>query len=132
MPVEDPELMSACTRAGRALQSLLETLGRTPINLEDITEQLSITREMVETANNSLELRIQQVKLAEKLLVYGNRYVEKEGMYVVDLTIAEDQFRQGNYQTVVETMKAILGNVEGSRFDVSFYQFKQDLGCHLI
>lgn len=132
MPQENDQLTEITARASRALQSLFDTIGRTPINLTDIGEQLTITQQMVEEASASLDLEIQQLKLAEKLIVYGHRYVAKEGMYLVDLTIAEDQFRQGYYQNVIDTMKKILGLVEGSRFDVTFYQFKQELGCHLL
>jgi len=132
MPKENDDLSEVTARAGRALQSLFDTIGRTPINLADIDEQLTITQKMVDDATAYLDLEIQQSKLAEKLIVYGHRYVAREGMYLVDLTIAEDQFRNGHYKNVIETMKKILGLVEGSRFDVTFYQFKQELRCHLL
>lgn len=132
LPKENEDLDQVVSRASRALQSLFDTIGRTPINLPEIDEQLAVTQKMVEEAIHGLELEIQQSKLAEKLIVYGHRYVAREGMYLVDLTIAEDQFRQGHYKNVIETMKKILGLVEGSRFDVTYYQFKQELGCHLL
>ncbi|MCL1949763.1 MAG: septation ring formation regulator EzrA [Turicibacter sp.] len=132
VPQVNEDLEEAVARASRALQSLFETIGRTPINLQDIDGQLTITQKMVDEASAYLEMEIQQSKLAEKLIVYGQRYVSREGMYLVDLTIAEDQFRNGRYKNVIETMKKILGIVEGSRFDVNYYQFKQELGCHLL
>ena len=85
-----------------AIQLLFETIGRLPINIAEIDKQLALAQESIQELSNRVEIEVQQSKLAERLMVYGHRYIGREGMYVVDLTIAEDQFRQGNYETVIE------------------------------
>ena len=91
-----------------------------------------MAQESIQALSERVEIEIQQVKLAERLMIYAHRYIAREGMYVVDLTIAEDQFRQGNYGTVIERMKELLKEIEGPRFDLTYYQFKQQLDCYLL
>ncbi|MBQ1770082.1 MAG: selenide, water dikinase, partial [Turicibacter sp.] len=107
-------------------------IGRLPINISDIDEKLSVAQEAIEHLSTLMEVEVQQLQLAERLMVYGHRYIGKEGMYIVDITIAEDQFRQGNYLTVIEKMRELLKEIEGTRFDLTYNQFKQELDCYLL
>ncbi len=132
LPVENEEIKELIKRSNFSIQLLFETIGRLPINIADIHEQLSLAQDSIQELSNRLEIEVQQSKLAERLIVYGHRYIAREGMYVVDLTIAEDQFRQGNYETVIEKMKELLKDIEGSRFDLTYNQFKQQLDCYLL
>lgn len=132
LPVEDEEVKELIKRANFSIQVLFETIGRLPINIADIDEQLTLAQESIQALSERVEVEVQQVKLAERLMIYGHRYIAREGMYVVDLTIAEDQFRQGNYETVIERMKELLKEIEGSRFDLTYDQFKQQLDCYLL
>lgn len=131
-PVENEETKEMIKRANFAIQLLFETIGRLPINIAEIDEQLALAQESIQQLSNRVEIEVQQSKLAERLMIYGHRYIGREGMYVVDLTIAEDQFRQGNYATVIEKMRELLKEIEGSRFDLTYDQFKQQLDCYLL
>lgn len=132
LPVEDEEIKELIKRANFSIQVLFETIGRLPINIADIDKQLTLAQESIQAVSERVEVEVQQVKLAERLMIYGHRYIAREGMYVVDLTIAEDQFRQGNYATVIERMKELLKEIEGPRFDLTYDQFKQQLDCYLL
>lgn len=132
LPVEDEETKELIKRANFSIQVLFETIGRLPINIADIDKQLTLAQESIQALSERVEVEVQQVKLAERLMIYGHRYIAREGMYVVDLTIAEDQFRQGNYATVIERMKELLKEIEGPRFDLTYDQFKQQLDCYLL
>lgn len=132
LPVEHEEVKQLIKRSNFSIQLLFETIGRLPINIADIDEQLSLAQDSIQELSNRVEIEVQQSKLAERLIVYGHRYIAREGMYIVDLTIAEDQFRQGNYETVIEKMKELLKDIEGSRFDLTYNQFKQQLDCYLL
>ena len=127
-PIENDELSDSIDRSSRALQILFEVIGRVPINISDINEQLENTSAIIEETSNELRCEIQQVLLAERLMVYGHRYIPREGMYLVDLTIAEDQFRQGYYEDVIEKMHHTLNAIEGDKFDQTYYRLKQELG----
>lgn len=131
-PVKNEETEEMIKRANFAIQLLFETIGRLPINIAEIDKQLALAQESIQELSNRVEIEVQQSKLAERLMVYGHRYIGREGMYVVDLTIAEDQFRQGNYETVIEKMRELLKEIEGSRFDLTYDQFKQQLDCYLL
>ena len=132
LPVEDETVKELIKRANFSVQVLFETIGQLPINIADIDEQLTLAQESIQALSERVEIEIQQVKLAERLMIYAHRYIAREGMYVVDLTIAEDQFRQGNYGTVIERMKELLKEIEGPRFDLTYDQFKQQLDCYLL
>ncbi len=131
-PVENEEINEMIKRANFSVQLLFETIGRLPINIAEIDEQLMTVQEIIEVLSNRIETEVQQAKLAERLIVYAHRYIGREGMYVVELTIAEDQFRQGNYATVIQKVRELLKEIEGSRFDLTYNQFKQQLDCYLL
>jgi len=120
LPVNNEQLHQKITQGNHALQLLFEVIGRVPINIFDITEQLENTNETIEEISRHLESEMEQVLLAEELIVYGHRYAGLEGMYLVDLTIAEDQFRQGCYQNAIEKMQELLKGIEGDQFNLAF------------
>ncbi|MBQ1785988.1 MAG: selenide, water dikinase [Turicibacter sp.] len=131
-PIENQEIKELIKQANHSVHVLFETIGRLPINISDIDEKLSVAQEAIEHLSTLMEVEVQQLQLAERLMVYGHRYIGKEGMYIVDITIAEDQFRQGNYLTVIEKMRELLKEIEGTRFDLTYNQFKQELDCYLL
>lgn len=131
-PVQNMEIKDLFSKGNQVMHSLIEAIGQHPINISSIDEQLELAEEVIQVTSRVVETEIQQLKLAERLMVYGHRYLGSEGMYVVDLTIAEDQFRQGNYDRVIQNMKDLLKTMEGSRFDLTFNQFKQELDCYLL
>ncbi len=114
------------------MMSLLEALDQVPVNMIDIEQRLESVNKLVNATSETVQKEVQHLKLAESLIVYGHRYIAREGMYVVDLTIAEDQFKQGNYTTVIESMKRILTSVEGHAFNLRYQELKQTLDCYLI
>ncbi|HAX73248.1 MAG TPA: selenide, water dikinase [Firmicutes bacterium] len=131
-PVENQNIVSLIEEGNAAITALFKEIDQVPIHINNISEQLQYSQEMLEHIINSVNQIVQELKLAETLIVHGHRYLVREGMYVVDLTIAEDQFRQGNYATVIEKMKKLLKSIEGSQFDIQYDQFKQSLDCYLI
>ncbi|MGL4335583.1 MAG: septation ring formation regulator EzrA [Turicibacter sp.] len=131
-PIEDMMIKQLISEGNLAIKSLFDEIDKVPINIADIDEQLAHAQQVIHNIINVVDKEIQQLRLAEQLIVYGHRYIAREGMYVVDLTIAEDQFRQGNYSMVVDKMKKILKAIEGSHFDLTLDQFKQSLDCYLL
>lgn len=119
-------------KAEHHINELLEESSVTPMDVAKVKLNLDVATEMVNKAKKEITLTFEQLKLAERLLVYGNRYIEREGMYLMDLTIAEDQFHQGNYQTVIDKMYKILSDVEGSTFFKVFEHLKQEIGCVVL
>ena len=119
-------------RASNQLMELLEETSKIPIDVATVKSGLKIANEVVSKAKKEVGLQVEQLKMAERLLVYGNRYIEREGMYLMDLTIAEDQFHQGNYENVIDKMYKILTEVEGNEFFKVFEDLKQELGCRVI
>ena len=131
-PVENEETVELMKRANYAMQLLFDTIGRLPINIAEIDKQLLLVQTSIDELSKRVKSEVVDAQLAERLMIYGHRYIEREGMYVVDLTIAEDQFRQGNYETVIEKMCDLLKEVEGSSFDITYKKFKQQLNMELV
>lgn len=119
-------------KADAQVTELLEELNHMPLDINRAKNSLEKTRRETEKVNNEVGLLIEQLHMAERLMVYGNRYINREGIYLMDLTIAEDQFYQGNYEVVIEKMRGVLLDVEGSEFDEVFESLKEELGCVLI
>jgi len=133
-PVEKNVLTykSLLEKADDRINSLLEEVVKVPLDVAVVKNGLAAATEAYTSAQQEIMLRVEQLKLAERLLVYGNRYIEREGMYLMDLTIAEDQFHQGNYETVIDKMYKILVDVEGNAFFKVFETIKTELGCSVI
>ena len=112
--------------------ALLEELGKVPLDVASVKSNLLTATESFSKAQQEVALKTEQLKMAERLLVYGNRYIEREGMYLMDLTIAEDQYHQGNYETVIDKMYKILVDVEGNSFFATFEDLKTELNCKVI
>ena len=119
-------------KADNQISDLLEEANKIPLDLARTNLSLKVATEAFHKAQQEVGLAIEQLKMAERLLVYGNRYIEREGMYLMDLTIAEDQFRQGNYEGVVNKMCKMLTDVEGNAFSEIFDSLKQELKCVVL
>lgn len=131
-PIENEETVELIKRANFSVQLLFDTIGRLPINIAEIDKQLTLVQASIDELSTRVETEVLEAQLAERLMIYGHRYIEREGMYVVDLTIAEDQFRQGNYATVIKKMYELLKEVEGASFEITFKQFKQQVKMGLV
>jgi len=119
-------------KADNQISDLLEETSKIPLDLARVKLNSKVATEMVDKAEQEVRLAVEQLKVAERLLVYGNRYIEREGMYLMDFTIAEDQFRQGNYESVIDKMYKILTDVEGGEFFEVFNSLKKESGCIIL
>jgi len=119
-------------KADNQVAELLAKTNTAPLDIVSINSSMKVANDVVTKARSEVSLQIEQLKMAERLLVYGNRYIEREGMYLMDLTIAEDQFHQGNYENVIDKMYKILTDVEGNAFFKVFENLKQELVCSFI
>ena len=127
-----PNLRSSLNKLDEQISLLFESIKRVPIDVEYVKKNLKTAGTVIDEVGKVIMIELDQLKLAERLLVYGNRYTGMEGMYLMDLTIAEDQFKQGNYQTVIDKMYKILTDVEGNTFYNVFEDLKKELKCSLI
>lgn len=123
---------SLLERADEQIMDLLEEVNRKPMDVANVQMIVSTTSNVVEKVKSEIGLAVEQLKMAERMLTYGNRYIALEGMYLMDLTIAEDQFHQGNYENTIDKMYKILTDVEGNDFFKVFEDLKQQLGCVFI
>jgi len=125
-------LQLALNKADEQIAELLEEANKRPMDVASVGVLASATTNVAKKAKSEVGLAIEQLYMAERLLTYGNRYIAREGMYLMDLTIAEDQFHQGNYENVIDKMYKILTDVEGNDFFKVFEDLKQELGCIFI
>lgn len=133
-PIEKNAMMfkTLIEKADDRIVELLEEIGKVPLDVAAVKANLKVAAEAFKNAQQEVSLKVEQLKVAECLLVYGNRYIEREGMYLMDLTIAEDQFHQGNYETVIDKMYKILVDVEGEAFYNIFSEMKRDMNCQVV
>lgn len=132
LPASNEKINKLILRGNQVILGLFELLDQVPIDIKDIENELVMNQKEMDELTNELELEIGQVKLAEKILVYGHRYVGLGGMYLMDLTIAEDHFRQGHYKETIKKMHEILNDVEGfTRFGKVFDRLQQELNHQL-
>jgi len=125
-------LQSYIDRGSKQVNALLNAISQVPIDVENVTKELEVTEETMTSVRENVNLKIEQLRLAERLVVYGNRYTGTGGMYLMDLTIAEDQFKQGNYQSVIEKMYKLLPGIEGDKFYTVLEGLKKELGCQML
>jgi len=119
-------------KADAHVLEFLEEANKTPMDVSSAGVLANATKSAVEKIKTKVSVAIEQLQMAERLLVYGNRYIGLEGMYLMDLTIAEDQFHQGNYENVIDKMYKLLSEIEGNSFFKVFEGLKQELGCTFI
>jgi len=124
--------LSLIERADQQVIELLEKTNHLPMDVDDVESAFKLAINAVNVAKKEVVSAIEQVRLAERLLVYGNRYIEREGVYLMDLTIAEDQFKQGNFETTLEKMYKLLVDTEGPTFYNVFEGLKKEIGCEIL
>lgn len=95
------------------ITKLYNELDAEQINMEDISKQVIVTQEDLENlVQKTTDLKM-NVRLAEKLLQYANRYADKDADFADQLTRARALFDDDyEYGKSVETISAALERVE--------------------
>lgn len=95
------------------ITKLYNELDADQINMEDISKQVIVTQEDLENlVQKTTDLKM-NVKLAEKLLQYANRYADKDADFADQLIRARALFDNDyEYSESVETISAALERVE--------------------
>ncbi len=95
------------------INKLYNELDAEQINMEDISKQVIVTQEDLENlVQKTTDLKM-NVRLAEKLLQYANRYADKDADFADQLSRARALFDEDyEYGKSVETISAALERVE--------------------
>lgn len=95
------------------INKLYDELDADQINMEDISKQVIVTQEDLENlVQKTTDLKM-NVRLAEKLLQYANRYADKDADFADQLVRARALFDEDyEYAKAVETISAALERVE--------------------
>ena len=94
--------------AKEAIREINKELNKKPINIDTLNIRVDTARDLAFKIFNTTNELIKSVMIAEKTIVYGNRYRSVKEQVNIGLTKAEKLFREGSYKkSLEEAMNAI-------------------------
>ena len=81
-PVANDQITSAFSKGNQIMSFLIEAIGQLPIDITAIDDHIKLAQDIIESTSQLVETEIQQLKLAERLMVYGHRYIVNDLMIV--------------------------------------------------
>jgi septation ring formation regulator len=98
--------------AQESIQQVMEKFEETPLDIPVLKEFLEVAVLTVETVTKKTVELFEMVRLAEKLIQYGNRYRSKYASVDKGLKAAEESFRSFEYKDAYEQAAATIEKVE--------------------
>lgn len=98
--------------AEESIDTLIEKLGEKPLDMNAVQHYLVGAEHAVETLDTNTNEMIENVRLAEKVIQYGNRYKSKYPSVAEGLYEAEVAFREFDYKTALEQAATTIEKVE--------------------
>ncbi|NMD70767.1 septation ring formation regulator EzrA [Bacillus sp. DNRA2] len=95
-----------------SIEDLIEKLGEKPLDMNAVHHFLELSELSVETLASGTNEMIENVRLAEKVIQYGNRYKSKYPSVAEGLNEAELAFREFDYKTALEQAATTIEKVE--------------------
>ncbi|MGM0903357.1 MAG: septation ring formation regulator EzrA [Bacillota bacterium] len=95
-----------------SIQNVADKLEQKPLNIPTVQQYLEIAELTVEKLASSTEEIVDNVKLAERLIQYGNRYRSSYPSVAKGLKEAEKAFRNYDYRQALEEAAAAIEEVE--------------------
>ncbi|SEM38520.1 septation ring formation regulator [Mesobacillus persicus] len=98
--------------AKESIQNVADKLEQKPLNIPTVQQYLEIAELTVGKLASTTKETVENVKLAERVIQYGNRYRSKYPSVSKGLKKAEDSFRNYDYRQALEEAAAAIEEVE--------------------
>lgn len=100
--------------AGAAMREIIRELDKKPIVIKILNIRVDTARDLVFKIYNKTNELIKNASMAEKIIVYGNRYRSSYSDVDVSLDKAENLFRKGLYKESYNISLEALGKIDES------------------
>lgn len=100
--------------AGAAIREIIRELDKKPIVIKILNIRVDTARDLVFKIYNKTNELIKNASMAEKIIVYGNRYRSSYSDVDVSLDKAENLFRKGLYKESYNISLEALGKIDDS------------------
>ena len=100
--------------AGAAIREIIRELDKKPIVIKILNIRVDAARDLVFKIYNKTNELIKNASMAEKIIVYGNRYRSSYSDVDVSLDKAENLFRKGLYKESYNISLEALGKIDES------------------
>lgn len=98
--------------AKESIQNVADKLEQKPLNIPTVQQYLEIAELTVDKLASATQEMVDNVKLAERVIQYGNRYRSSYPSVAKGLKNAEDAFRNYDYNQALEEAAAAIEEVE--------------------
>ena len=98
--------------AKESIQNAADKLEQKPLKIPTVQQYLEIAEITVEKLVTMTEETVEHVKLAERVIQYGNRYRSSHPSVAKRLAVAEEAFRKYDYSQALEEAAAAIEEVE--------------------
>jgi septation ring formation regulator len=112
LPGLPEECVHRLYEAQNAIHTVYQQLEMKPLNMPGVNNMLEEAKHLVDTAYKETKELVEQARLVEKTIQYGNRYRSQSPQMAQELEKAEELFRSYDYKAAFEQAAATLEKVE--------------------
>lgn len=98
--------------AKESIQNVIDRLEEKPLNMNSVRKYLEVAVLTVNKLTDSTNELVENAKLAEKVIQYGNRYRSRYPSVAKGLQEAEAAFRNYDYRLALEQAAASIEEIE--------------------
>ena len=117
IPVIPSSYYIELTEAQDAIREIVKELDKKPIVIKILNIRVDTARDLVFKIYNKTNDMIKVVDMAEKMIVYGNRYRSSYEEIDIALTKAEELFRRGKYKESLDLSTKSISFIDKSIID---------------
>ena len=117
LPVVPKTYYIELSEANDALDIMIDELSKKPISIKTLNLRVDTARDLVFKIYNKTNDMIKVVDMAEKMIVYGNRYRSSYEEIDIALTKAEELFRRGKYKESLDLSTKSISFIDKSIID---------------
>lgn len=126
LPIIDNNYFVELSEANEAICEIVNELEKTPITIKTLNIRVDTARDLSLKLFNTTNEMVKTAKLAEMIIVYGNRYKPLDRDIEKGLDIATQLFFKGNYKKSLETSISAINIVEPDIYNKMLNIYKND------
>lgn len=120
LPVITDNYFVELSEASEAIQEVVKELEKTPIVIKVLNTRVDTARDLVLKLYNTTNNMIMNARYAEMMIVYGNRYRDRNEEISSRLDLAEAKFNRGEYKNSLDISLSAVSLVD-KNIDVRFF-----------
>ncbi len=111
-PIVPSHYFTELQEAADAIKEITSELSRKPINIDVLNTRVDTARDLVFKFSNTTNELIKTASMAEKAIVYGNRYKSSKSHIEEGLNRSESLFLNGEYKKSLEATLNTIDSIE--------------------